>query len=135
MPLYDYECGYCGHIAERIEQPDDQRSKRCPSCNLLGAKRIISCGNSAYLGNQDAPWLKSVREVVGTETREGRAFLRDPSRANYHAWMDRKGLRPLEPGERGGKPSSSGLDEQRMVRRLVERHRKRTTVSIRSAKQ
>jgi putative FmdB family regulatory protein len=129
MPIYDYECTYCGHIAERIEHPDDRLSKRCPSCNLLGAKRIISCGNSAYIGNQDAPWLKSVREVVGAETREGQAFLRDPTRANYRAWMQRKGLRPLEPGEKGGKPSGS-VDEARTVRQLAELHRRRTALKV-----
>lgn len=129
MPIYDYECTYCGHIHERIEHADDQMSKRCPSCELLTAIRIISYGNSAYLGNEDAPWLKSVREVVGGETREGREFLRDPTRANYRAWMARKGVRPLEPGEKGGR-QSSGIDEQRTVRQLAELHRKRTAISV-----
>jgi putative FmdB family regulatory protein len=129
MSLYDYECAHCGHIHERFEHPDDQLSKPCPSCGMLLAKRIISCGNSAYLGNEDATWLKSVREVVGGETREGREFLRNPTRSNYRAWMARKGVRPLEPGEKGGR-QSGGIDEQRVVRRLAELHRKRTAISV-----
>jgi len=130
MPVYDYECAACGHIHERIEEADDQLSKPCPACELAVAVRIISCGNSAYIGNQDAPWLKSVREVVGDETREGREFLRDPTRANYRAWMDRKGLRPLEPGEKGGKQQKREIVSQRMVAKLAELHRQRTALKV-----
>ena len=126
MPIYDYECA-CGHIQERIERADDKRAKICPRCGKAQARRIISVSGQ-YCGNQDADWLKSVREVVGDETREGREFKRDPTRANYQAWMKRKGLRPMDIGERPNRPPIE--DDRRLTRKLIENHRKRSAVSI-----
>jgi putative FmdB family regulatory protein len=127
MPIYDYECQMCGHIHERIERAKDQLSKQCPACGLVQAKRIISA-TGQYCGNDDATWLKSVREVVGDETREGRAFLRDPTRSNYRAWLKREGLRPMEPGERPHRVPL--VDDRRITRKLIENHRKRTAITI-----
>jgi putative FmdB family regulatory protein len=131
MPIYDYECQSCGHIAEQIRPADEDQLIECPNCWQTAARRIISCGNSAYLGNQDAPWLKSVVEVVGTETAAGRTFIANPTRDNYRAWMRAKGTRPLEPGERGGKPPRQ-LDEARITRKLFERHRRRNRIEVQS---
>lgn len=129
MPIYDYECQSCGHIAEQIRPADDEQLLECPNCWQTAARRIISCGNSAYLGNQDAPWLKTVTDVVGAETAEGRAFIANPTRDNLRAWMQAKGTRHLEPGEKGGK-SSRQRDEGRITRELFKRHRRRHRIEI-----
>lgn len=124
MPIYDYECSKCGHIRERYANVNTKYLK-CPKCQG-SSKRLISA-SGVYTGNQDADWIKSVREVVGDETREGREFKRDPTRANYKRWMKKKGLRPYEPGERT-KPERP--DDSAIQRQVIDRHFKRKRIEI-----
>ena len=126
MPVYDFECQKCGYISEAITDIH-QRRIVCPECKNI-ACRIISASGQ-YCSNEDAEWLKSVREVVGNETREGRAFLKDPTRANYKAWMQRKGLRPLEPGEKPQKPAPFNLET--LHKEVARRHFERKSINIR----
>jgi putative FmdB family regulatory protein len=124
MPIYDYECMKCGHVRERYANTNTKYLK-CPKCQG-NSKRIITA-SGVYMGNNDADWLKSVREVVGDETREGREFKRNPTRANHKAWMKRKGLRPYEPGEpiKPSAPDTSGIHKK-----VLERHIKRNRLEI-----
>ena len=124
MPIYDYECSKCGEVQERYAGVDTNHLK-CRKCGG-NSKRIISAAG-VYMGNDDAPWLKSVREVVGNETREGREFLKDPSRSNYKAWMKKKGLRPLEDNE-SRKPEPPKMDS--VHRKVAERHMRRNRIEI-----
>jgi hypothetical protein len=91
--LYDYECS-CGLIQERIEPPEKMKV-RCP-CGKM-AKRIISAAK-VYTANEDAPWLKTVLEVVSKDDDAPHVvrFRENPTRSNYKAWMKGEGLRPLE---------------------------------------
>lgn len=124
MPIYDYECSKCGKIRERFANMDT-RYLKCPKCGG-NSKRIISAAG-VYTGNDDATWLKSVREVVGSETREGRAFLKDPSRSNYKRWMNKKGLRPLESNEpmKPPPPDMTGIQ-----RKVLENWQKRNRIEV-----
>lgn len=124
--IYDYECCRCGTLTEVIAAMDDTDLKPCPECQG-DMVRIISISGVNCL-NQDAGWLKTVTDVVGNETPEGREFKKNPTRANYHAWMKRKGLRPLEDGEKPSRPPA--VDEDRMARQLYEKHRERTRIEL-----
>jgi putative FmdB family regulatory protein len=126
MPIYDYECQVCGNVFEYICKANHKpRWLYCRICHET-AKPIISA-NGVYTGNQDADWIKSVREVVGDETQEGRTFKANPTRANYTAWMKRKGLRPYEPGEPTRPPPP---DDRAIQREVVKRHFKRKRIEI-----
>jgi putative FmdB family regulatory protein len=127
MPIYDYECCMCGNIKEVITSPDDIDDRRCPSCEIGMARRIISA-SGRNCANQDAGWIRSAAEVAGTETVEGKEFKRNPTRDNMHAWMKAKGLRHMDPGEKPRKPEP--VNEQRMAEALFERHRKRMAITI-----
>ena len=129
MPIYDYECAACGHVHERIEHMNDQLSKKCPSCDLVQAKRIISA-SGVWLGNDEsAPWIKSVLEVVDKDSKAPHVqnFIKDPTRRNYRAWMKGEGLRHREPGEKS-KPPPTKTD--RLGQLLWQRHRKRKRIEI-----
>lgn len=128
MPLYDYECQACDHVHERIERPDDMDLKECPACGMTEARRIISCGE-VYTGNQDATWLKSVTDVIGAETREGREAIANPTRDNIRRWQQKIGVRHLEPGEKGG-PNRPKRDMNKVYHRLAERSRKRMSLTV-----
>jgi len=126
MPLYDWSCPKCGGSFESI-QKSNVREIACPKCGVM-AWRIISVGRP-YDSTTDAPWIKSVTDVVGTETREGLEFKRNPTRANYQAWMKAKGLRPMEPGERPERPSQPS--EQALAEATYRQYQRRNRLEVR----
>ena len=43
MPIYEYQCGQCGHISEKLQSRTDPPPQTCPSCGAQGSlERIIS---------------------------------------------------------------------------------------------
>ncbi len=42
MPIYEYSCLECGHEFEKLQQVSDSPVRKCPSCGLLKARRMIS---------------------------------------------------------------------------------------------
>jgi putative FmdB family regulatory protein len=132
MPIYDYECGSCGAITERYAKIDDE-ILACEKC-ASDAYRIISVGGH-YCGNQDAPWLKSVLEVVDKDPSKPHCveFRKNPTRANWKAWMKGEGIRPAGDTYGGGPITAQKPPEPDMskVRKEVwEKHRKRTRIEI-----
>ncbi|WP_300163428.1 zinc ribbon domain-containing protein [Solidesulfovibrio sp.] len=101
MPLYDFECRVCGRVFEAMAAMDAAEGV----CACGGtAKRLVSVGRGF---RADADWLESVTDVVEKDSPKPhvRAFLAEPSRANYCRWMAGEGLRPLESGEARRAPS------------------------------
>lgn len=121
MPIYDFECKRCGKRKEFFYKVADCPAfVFCPKCSGEMVK-IISV-NGVNTANQDAEWLKSVREVVDKEGGPHcQAFLKDPTRDNYKRWMKGEGIRPLEPGERPKVPKPD-IDRvsSHLARRLQE---------------
>jgi len=95
MPLYDFACRVCGRVFEAMAGMEEVEAV-C-ACGAT-AKRLVSVGRGY---RADADWLSSVTAVVAKDSPEPhvRAFLADPSRANYRRWMAGEGLRPQEAGE------------------------------------
>ncbi|MGB5705392.1 MAG: zinc ribbon domain-containing protein [Arenicellales bacterium] len=42
MPLYEYECGACGHRLEALQKISDDPLVYCPECNEARLKKLIS---------------------------------------------------------------------------------------------
>ena len=95
MPLYDFACRQCGCVFEAMAAMDGG-DMPCP-CGGLAA-RLVSVGGGY---RADADWIASVTAVVEKDSAKPhvRAFLADPSRANYRRWMRGEGIRPMEPGD------------------------------------
>ena len=95
MPLYDFACRVCGRVFEAMA-PMDQIEDVC-ACGG-SAKRLLSIGRGY---RADADWLPSVTAVVDKDSSAPhvRAFLAEPSRANYRRFLRGEGIRPQEPGE------------------------------------
>jgi putative FmdB family regulatory protein len=134
LRIYDYECRSCGIFEDFGDS--EKTSKACPGCGQK-AKRIVSIGNSAaYLGNQDAPWIRSVLDVVDKESTKPhvRAFIENPNRENYKRWMKGEGIRPVDYTVHGGPPvreKPPEPDRKAMVDYLYKRHRERKTIEVR----
>ena len=136
MPLIlvDFLCPHCGNIFEKIVE-SNVKFTICPKCRdkvsgfIKFAKRIIT-PSATYLGNQDADWIKSVREVVDKEGGcHAQEFLKNPTRDNYKRWMKSEGLRPLDKGEGPTKPAP--VDMQQLTDKTFDLHRNRTRIEVR----
>lgn len=42
MPIYEYECGSCGHRLESIQKMSEPALKDCPACGKSTLKKLIS---------------------------------------------------------------------------------------------
>ena len=118
MPLYDFTCRVCGRTFESMAAMDGGEGL----CACGGsARRLVSVGR-AY--RADGDWLESVAAVAEKDSDKPhvRAFLAEPSRANYRRWMRGEGIRPLEDGEgRRGATASPDLG-----REVLERYKARS---------
>ena len=100
------------------------------TCSQCGgeAKRIFSPGNNHP--NEDAEWIRSVREVVDKEGGPHcQAFLKDPTRTNYENWKKTEGLRHLESGEKRYRPE---FDLDKHTERVFREHQRASALEIRS---
>lgn len=42
MPIYEYQCQYCGHQFEQLQKVTDAALKTCPKCSQPKLKKLIS---------------------------------------------------------------------------------------------
>ncbi|MHC4310894.1 MAG: FmdB family zinc ribbon protein [Planctomycetota bacterium] len=133
MPIYDFECGSCGAIHERYARIEEEVMP-CEEC-ASDAYRIISVSGH-YCANEDAPWLKSVLEVVDKDPNKAHCqdFLKSPTRSNWKRWMAGEGLKPAGDTHHGGpiqhqKPLPP--DMGKVEKEVWKEHRKRNRIEIR----
>lgn len=54
MPIYEYECGKCGHFFEKLVfARDKEEDIKCPSCGTADARRQMSA--AVVSSKNDAP--------------------------------------------------------------------------------
>jgi putative FmdB family regulatory protein len=51
MPIYEYECGSCGHRFEAIQKMSEPVLTDCPSCGQSGLKKLISAAGFQLKGS------------------------------------------------------------------------------------
>jgi putative FmdB family regulatory protein len=42
MPIYEYQCGDCGHYLDALQKISDEPLKHCPDCGEPSLKRLVS---------------------------------------------------------------------------------------------
>ncbi len=118
MPLYDFACRNCGRVWEAATGVDEA-PPACPSCAGRG-RRLPSFGAGR---REDADWIESVRDVVDKDNPAPhvQAFLAEPNRKTYAAWMRGEGLRPLERGEGKKRPPETDALRREALERFKAR--------------
>jgi putative FmdB family regulatory protein len=51
MPIYEYECGSCGHRLEAIQKMSDPVLRDCPACGQSTLKKLISAAGFQLKGS------------------------------------------------------------------------------------
>ncbi|TVM31168.1 FmdB family zinc ribbon protein [Oceanidesulfovibrio marinus] len=126
MPLYDYECDGCGAMMElfyKIEIAPQEFECQCGGT----FRKVILLGHGG-IKREEAPWIPDVCEVVDRDGGEHcQRFLQEPNRANYHRWMEKEGVRPLEPGEPLRPPKKKPTVEEMTDATLKQMQKDRAT--------
>lgn len=76
MPIYEYQCGSCGHRFERIQKFSDPAQSECPNCGqpverLVSAPAIQFKGSGWYItdyARKNSP--SPSRETSGKEEKK-----------------------------------------------------------------
>jgi putative FmdB family regulatory protein len=42
LPLYEYKCGKCGHVFEKIENHSASTTKKCPKCGAKAERQLAA---------------------------------------------------------------------------------------------
>ena len=42
MPIYEYQCGDCGHYLDALQKVSDEPLKHCPDCGKASLKKLLS---------------------------------------------------------------------------------------------
>ena len=126
-PLYHLKCQACGAEFERICSVE---RRIIQNCECGGWTKVVPAVHGPNCVNEDAGWIPSVREVVAKDDPRPhvQAFLKDPTRSNYRAWMAGEGLRPLENGEKSEKFK---FDAERHAGKIMEEKIKRERYEVR----
>lgn len=51
MPIYEYQCGACGHKLEKLQKISDDLLKDCPSCSEAALTKLVSAAAFRLKGN------------------------------------------------------------------------------------
>lgn len=51
MPIYEYQCGACGHQHEEIQKLSDKPLRKCPECGKLKLKKLVSAAGFRLSGS------------------------------------------------------------------------------------
>lgn len=50
MPMYEYQCGACGHRLEALQKFSDKALKACPKCKKTKLERLLSSSSIQFKG-------------------------------------------------------------------------------------
>ncbi|MGE0486736.1 MAG: FmdB family zinc ribbon protein [Gammaproteobacteria bacterium] len=79
MPIYEYECGECGHKLEVLQRISDPLLTTCPSCSKEGLKKLVSAAGFQLKGtgwyetdfkNKGKPQKKAEGEGARSESND-----------------------------------------------------------------
>lgn len=127
MPVYEYRCHTCGHVFDEVSSFSSRKTETpCPLCQ---GKAFYQFSVGGVDNASEAPaWLKDTIQVVDPEGGPVHTeFIRNPTRENYHRWLNATGLRHKESGE-PTRPAQ--YDTSKLRKEMVEAHIKRHRIEI-----
>ena len=89
MPIYEYECGKCGHQFEREQRMADPPIKTCPECKSRKVSKLISRSSFVLKGGgwyadgySDSSDSKASADSESTPSDEGSSTKSDDKNAD-----------------------------------------------------
>lgn len=129
MPIYDFECKLCGAIYEDIKSVSDEGPYHCMRCNGDAQKIMSVSGANCF--NEDAEWIRSIRDVVDPSVGIAqKRFFENPTRENYKSLLSETGFRHVEKGEKV-LYSPPKKDTSKIFKDVFMKHRDRMMIEVR----
>ena len=50
MPIYEYQCGSCGHSLEALQKISDAPLRDCPACSASSLRKLVSAASFRLKG-------------------------------------------------------------------------------------
>lgn len=78
MPIYEYECQFCGHRFERLQHFSDEPLKMCPDCGgvlqrVIQPVGIVFKGSGFYItDNRQLASKETAKELSGADSGEAK---------------------------------------------------------------
>ena len=99
MPIYEYQCGGCGHSLEALQKISDAPLLDCPACGSANLQKLVSAasfrlkgggwyetdfktGDKKQLADSGGESKVSDRESSGTESKATDSKADKPSQSN-----------------------------------------------------
>ena len=54
-PIYEYECGECGHVYETLQRNSREPAEACPECGSEEVRRLVSAARGRMGRPSDGP--------------------------------------------------------------------------------
>lgn len=102
MPIYEYECGNCGHRLETIQKFSDEPLTDCPECQQATLKKLVSAAAFHLKGNG---WY--VTDFRGDKKDNGKAKDDTPDKASPKETKSEKSPAKNDNGSGSGSGSST----------------------------
>jgi putative FmdB family regulatory protein len=51
MPIYEYQCGLCGHRLETLQKLSEEPLTHCPACGRAGLQKMVSAAGFRLKGS------------------------------------------------------------------------------------
>jgi putative FmdB family regulatory protein len=109
MPLYEYECGSCGHRFERIQKFSDPPERVCPKCGgevhkLIAAPAVQFKGSGWYVTD----YAGKSKDKKRTEAAEGtKATEKSGEGTAKESKETKESKAPTDSGTKDTKPTKS----------------------------
>ncbi len=67
MPIYEYQCGACGHHLEALQKISEAALTECPECHKAGLQKLVSSTSFQLKGTG---WYATDFKTSGKENKD-----------------------------------------------------------------
>jgi putative FmdB family regulatory protein len=111
MPVYEYECGACGHRFEEWQKMSDKPIKTCPKCKAKKVEKLISATSFQLKGGGWYSDLYSSKKAASTGGEGGGGgggeTKKESTKESAPAAKETKAEKPAPAKKDGGKKTAS----------------------------
>lgn len=81
MPIFDYQCGNCGHVFDALQKLGEAALHKCPECGKLALEKLVSAPAFQVKGK----YKEATRKRTGHNLDSGCAHSHDHGHSHSHS--------------------------------------------------
>jgi putative FmdB family regulatory protein len=104
MPIYEYQCGSCGHELEKLQRMSDDPLRDCPDCGEEELRRLVSAAGFRLKG---AGWYETDFKKDGKRNLHDSGGKSPNSKSSPSKSSDKPAARPVDKPKSTPKPAAT----------------------------